>query len=109
LLPIQQGRGAQSNQLQISWQIDDVNLAARPIALYYSASSQGPWEPISGWQEDRGAYTWTVGPGLPAQIHIRLAVRDAAGNMTQTETSQPIKIDLSRPTARILDVESLGR
>ena len=109
LLPVKQGRGAQSNQLQISWKIEDSNPAARPVALYYSASSNGPWEPISGWQEDLGTYTWSVGPGLPAQIYIRLAARDAAGNTSYTATRQPIQIDLSRPSARILDVESIDR
>ena len=46
-------------------------------------------------------------PGVPAKLFVRIAVRDEAGNQARAETEQPVLIDLTRPTARIVDVESI--
>jgi len=105
LLPVKQGQGTASNQLQIRWTMDETNPARLPVALFYSGSPQGPWEPISGWQADRGSHMWNVGSGLPPRIYIRLTARDAAGNTTSVETRKPVLVDLSRPSARIVNIE----
>jgi hypothetical protein len=105
LLPVKQGQGAESNQVQIRWTIDEDNPARLPVALFFAGSPQGPWEPISGWQPDRGSHLWKVGKGLPPRIYIRVTARDEAGNTTNAETSKPVLIDLSRPSARIVNVE----
>ena len=107
LLPIQQGQGANINRLLIRWRITEDLPSDKPVSLYYAANRNGPWEPISGWKEDRnGAFEWTVGLGVPVQFYIRIMVRDAAGNVAKAETSQPIIVDRSRPTAQIIDVEA---
>ncbi|MDZ4684469.1 MAG: hypothetical protein SH850_05220 [Planctomycetaceae bacterium] len=105
LLPVQQGRGPELNQIHIQWKVSETRPSDKPISLYYAASAAGPWEPISGWRPDTGSFTWTAGPGVPSQFHIRVVARDAAGNVATAETPQPILVDLSRPTARIVDVE----
>ena len=106
LLPIQQGHGVNVNRLQIRWKITDDFPAEKPVALYYAANLNGPWEPISSWKEDtNGSFEWTVGPGVPPQFYVRVAARDAAGNTSKADTSTPIVVDLMRPTARIVDVE----
>ncbi|WP_010582051.1 hypothetical protein [Schlesneria paludicola] len=106
LFPIQQGHGVNINRLQIRWKITDDYPAEKPVALYYAANLNGPWEPISNWKEDvNGSFEWTVGPGVPPQFYVRVAARDAAGNMSKAETPTPIVVDLMRPTARIVDVE----
>ena len=107
LLPIQQGQGANFNRLMIRWSVKEDHPSDKPVSLYYAASRTGPWEPISGWKEDRNSeYEWTVGLGMPFQFYVRVMVRDAAGNIGKAETSQPISVDLSRPTAQIIDVET---
>jgi hypothetical protein len=108
LFPVQQGRGAELNQVQIRWKITEARPAEKPVSLYYAASPAGPWEPISGWRPDTGSFTWTAGPGAPSQFYIRVVARDAAGNTATAETPQPIVVDLSRPSARIVDVEVQG-
>ena len=105
MAPVKQGQGTASNQVQIRWTIDEANPARLPVALFYSGSPQGPWEPISGWQEDRGSHVWNVGSGLPPRIYIRLTARDEAGNTTSVETRKPVLVDLSRPSARIVNIE----
>lgn len=109
LFPVSQGRGATSNRLQIRWSVRDEYLDERPVALYYSANPNGPWEPITGWQEDTNGYDWTVSGQVPSQLYIRLAARDQAGNITYDQTSKPVLVDLARPTARIINVESADR
>jgi hypothetical protein len=108
LFPVQQGKGAALNQLQIRWRVTDENPAEKPIALYYSASRSGPWEPISGWLDNLGSYNWGVGAGVPARLYIRVVARDAAGNVSQAETERPVIIDLAKPSARIVDVKAVA-
>jgi hypothetical protein len=105
LLPVQQGQGPALNQVQIRWRTSDAHPSDKPISLYYAPTPQGPWELISGWRADTGSFAWQVGPGAPAQFYVRVLARDAAGNITKAETPQPIVVDLSRPSARIVDVE----
>lgn len=105
LLPVQQGQGAAMNQLTVRWKIHEDRPAEKPVSVYYAPALHGPWEPISGWQDDAGSFSWSVGPGSPAQFYVRVMARDAAGNVSQTDTTQPVVVDLSRPSARIVDVE----
>lgn len=106
LLSAQQGQGNLSNRLQVRWRISDERLAAKPVAIYTSPTRTGPWEPVSGWTDDQGGIEWNVAPGTPPQIFVRVIARDAAGNIGRAESQQPILVDLSRPTARIVDVEA---
>lgn len=108
LLPIQQGTGASANTLTIKWTLRDENPDDHPIHLSYAANPNGPWEPISGWIADRGQHTWKVQPGVPPRIYLRVMAKDAAGNMSQVVTPQPVVVDLSRPSARITDIEAVG-
>ena len=106
MLPVQQGQGANANHLQIRWRIQDDHPAEKSVSLYYAASRSGPWEPISAWKEDNGSFNWSVGPGVPSHLFLRVMARDSAGNVSKAETSTPIVVDLSRPSARIVDVET---
>jgi len=106
LFPLRQGQGADSSRILITWQAADQKLAERPIALSYSANPNGPWEPIADWLPNSGQYIWNIGAGVPARLYVRVVARDAAGNMARVDTPQPALVDLSKPTARIVDVES---
>jgi hypothetical protein len=107
LMPIHQGQGSNINRLLIRWRVSDEHLAERPISIWYAANRKGPWEKICDWREDRsGAFEWKVGLDIPPQFYIRVSARDTAGNITHAETPQPIIVDLVRPTAKIIDVET---
>ena len=106
LLPVEQGRGQSLNKLLIRWLAQDENLAERPISLWYGASPTGPWQPIAGGLDNTGSYVWTMAPGIAPRLHFRIEARDGAGNVQRLDTAEPLLIDLSRPTARILDVET---
>jgi hypothetical protein len=106
VMPLEQGRGKNSNKLLISWKCTDDNLPEKPVSLCYSPSGQSPWLPISGPIENTGSYIWTIDPAVVPKFYLRIEARDLAGNVQSVESQQPIVIDLSRPTAKILDVES---
>ena len=106
LLPLEQGRGRSANKIRIQWRFQDDFPSDKPIALYYSTNGQAPWQPISGWTENTGGYIWNMGPNVPSRFFLRIEGRDMAGNTQVVETPQPVLIDLSRPTAKIIDVEA---
>ena len=102
-----QGQGLTHNQVQFSWVLMDADLPDQPVMISRAFSPTGPWEPISGWVENSGRYIWTVDQTIDRPIYIRLEARDLAGNIGKVDSDQPLQIDLTRPSARILDVESV--
>ena len=108
LMPPQQGSGANLNKITVSWQITEDHPAEASVLLSTAGDPAGPWEPLGTWMADTGSHSWTVGPGTPSRLYVRLTARDAAGNVSQMDTPQPILVDLTRPTARIVDVEAVG-
>jgi hypothetical protein len=106
LLPVEQGRGKNSNKILISWKCSDENLRETPISIFYSTTGQAPWLPIASDLENSGSYLWTVDPGSTPKFSVRIEARDMAGNTQVVESQQPVVIDLARPTAKIIDVES---
>ncbi len=106
LKSVRQGVGAAHHQVEITWEVTDDELAELPVALYYSGQPGGPWQSITGWQENNGLFRWTINADMPSQLYVRLVARDAAGNTARVEASEPLYVDLTRPAARIVDVES---
>lgn len=109
LLPLRQGQGVNNNQVLIEWSVQDDLLADQPVALTFAESPTGPWRPITGWTENSGRHVWTITEPLKQRVYIRLEARDAAGNSSIAQAEHPLLVDLSRPTARIVDVEVGGR
>jgi hypothetical protein len=103
----QQGQGLAHNQIQFSWVLTDSDLAEAPVMLLRSESPSGPWEPISGWIENTGRYQWTVNQSIDRPVYVRLEARDLAGNIGRADLEQPLQIDLVKPTARIIDIETV--
>jgi hypothetical protein len=109
IVSAQQGVESESGQLIISWQADDKLLAARPISLSFSPTRGGPWTPIAAGLENSGRYAWPIDNRTPPTLFLRLEVRDEAGNVAVHETSEPLAIDQSHPTARIRSVRPVNQ
>ncbi|MFK7778467.1 MAG: hypothetical protein QM501_10220 [Gimesia sp.] len=109
LNPVKQELGGKGNKVTISWEMSDENLAEKSIAINYSTQPDGPWEPIVGWQEDLGRFTWAVGPGNPSRFYLQVVARDAADNISKVTTPAPIVLDLTKPSGRIVDVEVISQ
>jgi len=104
---LNQGQGFTHSQVQFTWVLIDSDLPERPVMLLRAYSPTGPWEPISDWVENTGRFVWAVDQKIDRPIYIRIEARDLAGNIGKADSDQPLHIDLTRPTARIIDVETV--
>jgi hypothetical protein len=103
-----QGQGASRGEVDIQWIVKDERLPEEPVLLSYASDPSGPWQPITQWIENTGRYRWKVDQSWTHPVFLRLEARDAAGNLTRVDTKSPLVLDLSRPSARITDVEANG-
>jgi hypothetical protein len=108
IVSAKQGTDSEAGQLVISWQADDLMLAARPVSLSFSENRGGPWLPIAAGLENTGRYAWPLDNRTPAKVFLRLEVRDEAGNVGTDEMAEPLTIDQSHPTVRIRSVRPLN-
>ncbi|WP_166821460.1 fibronectin type III domain-containing protein [Thalassoroseus pseudoceratinae] len=109
LIGAEQGSGSNLMKVRVMWETSDNHPADRPVALSYATDPNGIWEPISGWTENTGEYVWSLAPNTPTRVYLRVTARDSAGNLSKAESEQPLLIDLSRPSARLINVEAAGR
>ena len=108
ILSAERGTGAESDQLVIRWEATDRMLAARPVSLFYADVSGGNWLVIASGLENTGVYGWVLDERVPERIHLRLEVRDEAGNLKVYETPQAVTIQRPSAGARIRDVRPVG-
>lgn len=104
LLAVELGRGNQADHLLIRWSADDSNLEPRPIGLFYSTHSNGPWSTIAAGLENTGHYTWRLERHVPEQFYLRLEARDTAGNLATFQSASPVALDRPQPTGRLRSV-----
>ncbi|MCH2202350.1 MAG: hypothetical protein MK102_10290 [Fuerstiella sp.] len=93
--------------VNLTWKVFDIQSTA--VRLEWATSLSGPWVPVFDWQANRSHYEWPVTPNMPHSMHFRLLAKDAAGNIGNAQTSQPVLIDLQRPKARMLGVEKVAQ
>jgi len=91
----------------LSWKADDKNLARCPITLEWSEKRTGPWQSIAREVANTGRYTWTLSPAIPVEVHLRIRVRDLAGNEGVAVTPEPLVLDFVEPEARIVGASAL--
>jgi hypothetical protein len=106
LLPPQIGRAKSRNKVLLRWMAEDAQLGPTPILLEYAVEKSGPWLKIGDWQANTGRYIWSIEPGMPGKVFVRLTVKDRAGNVAQVMGPDQLVIDFTRPTAHIIDVEA---
>lgn len=89
---------ADRGRMLLRWKASDRNLGANPITLEWAAKPDGPWTFIGGPKlPNTGRYAWTVSTSVPAQVYLKMTVRDRAGNASIARTAAPIAVDLSMP------------
>src|SRR5262249_28020090 len=105
------GRGPDKGKLEISWTAQDKNLHATPITLSYATQAGGPWTPIPGAERiaDKGRFVWQMPENVPYQFLLKVEAADKAGNIGEAVTPEMVKVDLSQPKVKILNVEPAGR
>ena len=94
--------------IQLSWRINDAHPANAAVRLEQSTLPNGPWTPVFDWQADQGGHQWAVRPGTPPALYFRLLARDAAGNVSTSQTPQPVVVDTRKPVGRLLRVQAVS-
>jgi hypothetical protein len=109
------GDPASPDTLVIQWKATDRNFADDPITIEWSDKPTGSWQPVASAADglpggtapqarrlpNTGQYAWRVPAGLPPRVYLRVTARDAAGNVREVVTRDPILIDLVKPRAKI--------
>jgi hypothetical protein len=102
----------------IEWVATDKNLGTNPVTLEWGESATGPWQPVVAAGTDSviqagagttgpkalagsGQYAWRVPAGTPPRVYLRATARDAAGNVAERVTKDPISVDPVKPRAKI--------
>ena len=99
------GEGHDTGKLLIRWEISDAHPDPRPVTLLFSETAEGPWTTIVSALPDSGQFAWPADPQLPPSVYLKLEVRDEAGNVAATQTSEPVHIDGLAPKARIRGIQ----
>jgi hypothetical protein len=107
--------------LVIQWKANDRNFGEDPITIEWSDKPVGPWQPAAaaGVMQagagvpvqarrlpNTGQFAWRVPAGLPPRVYLKVTARDAAGNVKEVVTRDPILVDLVKPRAKISGIVS---
>ncbi|WP_146532281.1 hypothetical protein [Rubripirellula reticaptiva] len=102
------GEGDRIGALVILYECSDPNLMARPVALSFGPSIDGPWTTIAAGLANDGDYVWPADPQLPRQFYLRLDATDQAGNVGTYILDKPIDAQGLAPRARIRGFQSIS-
>jgi hypothetical protein len=106
LLGVVVGSGADKGKLTVNWSAFDKNPTAMPITLSYAEKVDGPWKTFAEKLPNNSRYVWSMPTdGVPYQFLVKVEAADLAGNVGEAITPDLIKVDLSTPKVRILNVE----
>ncbi len=109
ILDVHVGNGIDKGKLTVAWNARDKNLGSQPIRLSYAEQRDGPWNTCADKLANNGKHTWRMPDGVPYQFYVRVEAVDAAGNVGEAITLEKIKVDLSQPKAKIVDIAPSGR
>jgi hypothetical protein len=99
------GTGFDKGKLTIDWKATDKNLGLNPIRLSYADDkAAGQWHTIVDKLANNGRYIWRMPEALPYQFYLKVEAIDRAGNIGEAITLDRVKVDLSQPKAKILDI-----
>jgi len=102
--------------LVVQWKATDKNFGEDPIMIEWSDKPTGPWQPAAAAElaqmttgqpaqarrlPNTGQFAWRVPAGLPPRVYLKVSARDAAGNVKEVVTREPILVDLVKPRAKI--------
>jgi hypothetical protein len=99
------GRGAETGNLTITYNVTDKNLGRQPITISYAEKPDGHWTPVARNEENTGRYVWRMPEDLPYQFYVRVEATDRAGNVGSAETARAVVVDLSQPKVNVIGVD----
>jgi hypothetical protein len=103
--------------LVIQWKATDRNFGDDPITVEWSDKPTGGWQPAAGVADvlqagagnapqvrrlpNTGSFAWRVPAGVAPRVYLKVTARDAAGNVREVITRDPILVDLVKPRGKI--------
>jgi hypothetical protein len=101
------GEGADAGTMTINWRADDDYLRAQPITILYAEKPDGPWQELRKDVENTGTVKVPT-KDLPFQFHVKVEAADEAGNKGSDVSRDTVKVDLSTPKIKHIDVDVSG-
>jgi hypothetical protein len=87
--------------LRIDYESRDPLLLPTGTRLSYAPSAVGPWVTIAEGLEANGSFQWSPDRSVPAEVHLRVESRDAAGNVGLADSTGPVSLSVERTTGRL--------
>lgn len=85
----------------VRYSVRDPLLLPQSTGIDYAPGPDGPFVPIADRLEAVGEYRWIPDRGVPAQVHLRVTARDAAGNVGKATTPEAVVISAPRAMGRL--------
>ena len=87
---------AASGDFLIDYRCEDPLGLPDSVRLSYSPHPTGPWATIVTDQPATGSYRWQPHRSLPGQVFVRVEMSDAAGNVGESVSPQPVTVRTAR-------------
>lgn len=81
--------------------------APRGVRLAFSPRADGPWSTIAEGLEPEGTYRWQPDRAAPASVYVRVEATDAAGNVGQSVTTEPVAVASAQVVGRLRGLREL--
>lgn len=104
IYPVQ---GAGPGHVLIKWQASDRNLEPNSLRLSYSSDGRN-WNDIDTRRKTEPNFDWKLPDGVPAQVFLRISMRDRAGNVGSATTGNKVLVDLIAPEGKIMGVRAVN-
>lgn len=101
LVAIEESLRGADTEMVIRWEATDRQLSARPVSLFFATTPGGKWLPIAANLANTGSFAWKLGDRAPREIHVRMKVRDEAGNEVTIDSTEALVADYLKPRSRI--------
>jgi hypothetical protein len=85
-----------SDAFEIHYSFEDPLAIPDRVRLSYSPHRSGPWATIASDQAASGHYNWKPHRSLPSRVYVRIEMPDAAGNVGESITQEPITLRTAR-------------
>ena len=95
-LDVVTGKKSDSDAFEIHYSFEDPLAIPGHVRLSYSPHRTGPWATIASDQAASGHYKWKPHRSLPSRVFVRIEMPDAAGNVGESITQEPITLRTAR-------------
>ena len=90
-----------AGEFLITYACEDQLALPDHVRLSYSPHATGPWATIASEQPASGSYAWQPHRSLPGRVFVRVEMPDAAGNVGERTTAEPVAVRTARFTGTL--------